>query len=70
MHGTPINSTALCAHGKIVGLGPDVCFLHHYWQEMVGKCSCSDTKEEEKMLVLKLTESAVEGTDLSKAGLI
>ena len=65
MHGTPINSTALRAHGKIVGLGPDVCFLHHYWQEMVGKCSGSDTTEEEKMLVLKLTGREAEGTDLS-----
>lgn len=64
MHGTPINSTALRAHGKIVGLGPDVCFLHRYWQELVGKCSGSDTKEEEKM-VLKLTGSEVEGTDFS-----
>lgn len=51
MHGTPINSTALCARGKIVGLGPHISFLHHCWQEMVGKCSGSDTNEEEKMLV-------------------
>lgn len=65
MHGTPINSTALCSHGKFVGLGSDVCFLHHYWQETVGKCSGSDTKEEEKMLDLKLTGSEIGGIDLS-----
>lgn len=59
MHGTPINSTALRAHGKIGGLGLDVCFLHSYWQEMIGKCSGSDTKEEENMLLLKLTGSEV-----------
>lgn len=47
MHGTPINSIALCAHGNIVGLGPDVCFLHRSCQETVGKCSGSDTKEED-----------------------
>lgn len=51
MHGTPINSTALCARGKIVGLGPHISFLHHGWQEMVGKCSGSDTNKEEKMVV-------------------
>jgi len=63
MHGTPINSTALCAHGKIVGLGPDVCILHHDCQEMVGKRFGSDIKEKEKMLVLKLTGSKAEGTN-------